>query len=178
MKRCQRCGNTKQEIEFSKNQDWCRACANQYQRNYFATHREKKRAYNAGRREVNNSQSKAYGATHREELRAYGKRYYAAHREEQKAYKKIYHQSHKPQINAKHAKRRASEGRQTLRGVSTKAIEVFYAEAERITQETGIRYSVDHIIPLAGEFVKGLHVPWNLQIIPLIDNVKKGNKLV
>ena len=39
----------------------------------------------------------------------------------------------------------------------------------------GIKYEVDHIIPIRGKFVSGLHVPNNLQIIKSIDNAKKGN---
>lgn len=41
----------------------------------------------------------------------------------------------------------------------------------------GSFYSVDHIIPLKGDNVCGLHVPWNLQIVPSDYNIKKGNKL-
>lgn len=56
-----------------------------------------------------------------------------------------------------------------------KQIQAFYDEAHRLTQETGISHEVDHIDPLQGKDVCGLHVPWNLRVITMISNRQKGN---
>lgn len=71
--------------------------------------------------------------------------------------------------------RRKSEEQATVPWADKKAINKIFAERRRLTRETGIRHAVDHIVPLKHPAVCGLHIHFNLQVIPYEDNAKKSN---
>jgi len=84
-----------------------------------------------------------------------------------------------PKSLAKHnhngALRRSAEVRATPAWADLAKIESIYLAALNKSRETGIKYSVDHIYPLRGKTVCGLHVPDNLQVITLRENCSKQN---
>ena len=51
-----------------------------------------------------------------------------------------------------------------------------YELAQLRTKIFGFPWHVDHVLPLKGRLVSGLHTPINLQVIPGVDNLRKGNR--
>ena len=78
--------------------------------------------------------------------------------------------------NAHKARRRSAKLKATPEWADQDAIKVIYAEAQRLQDLLGIEFHIDHIVPLQGELVCGLHVENNLQVIPATLNLKKSNK--
>jgi hypothetical protein len=84
-----------------------------------------------------------------------------------------YNRANQPKKNARTAKRRATKLQATPPWLSDQQI----SEIRRIYENCPVGYQVDHIVPLQGRNVRGLHVPWNLQYLPALENNKKGNRM-
>ena len=100
----------------------------------------------------------------------------AENKERKLKYDEKWKENNRPKVRGYKAKRRAKERQATPLWLTREhydAILAVYEEAERLTQETGIQYQVDHIVPLSGKIVSGLHVPWNLRAIPAEENQRR-----
>ena len=96
-------------------------------------------------------------------------------------YRNAWKENNKVQVRADTKARRRKHRDATPKWLSRKQkseIRQIYQIAITMTQTTGEQYVVDHIVPLRGEAVCGLHVPWNLRVITQDENLKKSNKLV
>lgn len=92
----------------------------------------------------------------------------------------LYRKRHPGKVNAATAKRDSKKLQRTPRWLTNlqfSHIEMFYVAAVEMKKSTGVDFEVDHIVPLNGELVSGLHVPWNLQVLTASENSSKGNKL-
>jgi len=94
--------------------------------------------------------------------------------EKHRAWVRRWDKAHQGIKNAIGAKRRAAQMQRTPAWSDPKDVEMIYMAAE-VAKVTWPDVEVDHIIPLQGENVSGLHVPLNLQILPMVHNRSKGN---
>ena len=77
---------------------------------------------------------------------------------------------------SKASARKASKLKATPSWADQDQIKRIYVACAKISEQTGTKHHVDHIIPLQGENVCGLHVENNLAIIPAKMNLQKSNK--
>lgn len=63
-----------------------------------------------------------------------------------------------------------------LTRVDKDRISAVYSMATTLTKNLGTVYWVDHIVPLNGSNMSGLHVPWNLRPMPAKENMSRGNR--
>lgn len=56
-------------------------------------------------------------------------------------------------------------------------IQEIYEHRATLSEVTGVEWHVDHVIPMCGETVSGLHVWYNLQLLPTSINLSKSNKV-
>ncbi len=73
------------------------------------------------------------------------------------------------------AARKSRQSTGTPKWANRFIIREIYDLARRRTLATGFAWHVDHIVPLLGKLVSGLHVENNLRVIPGAINVAKGN---
>jgi hypothetical protein len=121
-----------------------------------------------------------YRAANREQCRAAIVAWSARNPEKVKAYAKKTKALNSGRTLAHTVKRRLAKINRTPTWLTPDdhwIIEQAYELAAMRTKMFGFSWHVDHTLPLQGKTVSGLHVPTNLQVIPAVDNIRKGNRV-
>jgi hypothetical protein len=105
------------------------------------------------------------------------KAWQAANPERVKAHAKAGRQKNKHKEAAKVQARNALKLKATPVWADKSAILRMYENARYLTEVTGFEHHVDHIVPLRGAQVCGLHVENNLRVVPAYINLRKGNRV-
>jgi hypothetical protein len=99
-------------------------------------------------------------------------------KEKLKEYRNKYTKSNRAKLTSLERKRQTAKLNRTPKWLSDfdyLHMQCLYQVAAMRTKETGYKWNVDHIIPLQGKKVSGLHCPSNLRVIPAIENQRKNN---
>jgi hypothetical protein len=126
--------------------------------------------------------SKRYSFINRNKISETGKKWAKENPDKVAAKTKRYSTSEKGkyQVRSMNKKRKAASKKATPRWLTSEEraqMASAYRMRADIEKSTGQIYHVDHIIPLRGETVCGLHVPWNLRLLDSVENMRKSNRL-
>ena len=149
----------------------------------YETNREHNLTRNKDWREANRERNlariKAWREANRERERAASAVWREANRERERAASKAWREANPEKMSASTAKRRAAKLQRTIALSPEHEAELkrIYAEAKHISETTETPHHVDHIVPLQGKEMSGLHVPWNLEVVPARQNLAKSNKV-
>ena len=159
MKTCTKCHEVKLFVDFHKDKthvdgyrSFCKACVSKYQRGYNVVNKAK-----------NNARVIAWIEANRDKHNAKCARWA---------------KSNPDKINARTARRYATKTNATpawLTADEKWMIVEAYDLAKLRSKVLGGKWEVDHIVPLRGRAVMGLHVPWYLQVVPMRQNRRKSN---
>ena len=137
--------------------------------------RESRARYRARNEEEINRKKREYVAANPDKISEQNRASRERNWEKRRAQEKEYYTNNKGLFRA-HDYARKRGIRHVLSWKFRTAIEAFYKEARKLTEETGVLHVVDHIWPINGEDSCGLHVEWNLRVITQAENDSKGNK--
>ncbi len=168
MKVCNKCNCEKPTSEFYKKSTakdglfwWCRVCHKDYVKAKYHKLAESDEYREAERRRVN-----AFHKNNPDKIKLWGKQYAS---------------KNAAKINAKAKRYVLAREKRTPAWLTLDdhwMIEQAYELAAIRTNIFGFPWQVDHVLPLHGRLVSGLHVPHNLQVIPASVNRSKSNKFV
>jgi hypothetical protein len=189
-KPCKKCG-------LISDGDRCKPCKKEYNRRYSQSNKEKKKIYRIKFYSENPEKRKEYSsrwyskdenkikankssALWYEKNKDYAKKIFLSYQMKNKQYikerRKIYHQKHKSINVYKTALYRANKFKATPSWANKFFIEESYSLAKLRTELTGIKWHVDHIVPLKNKSVCGLHSHDNIQVITAFENISKNNR--
>lgn len=167
---------------YYKNRDKCLAKQKETKKAWYERNKEKlkqvAKQWRLDNLEKCKETKKKWSEKNKDKLKKYHANWSLSNRDKLNSAFKKWKANNKDKVRYFHSKRRAY----LLNAIPSWAtkemmddIQTFYVCSQMFSIYTGEKYHVDHIIPLKGKNVSGLHVPNNLQILPAKENLKKRN---
>jgi hypothetical protein len=185
---CRTCKKAKSAESYQRNKEQVKARTNAYHhanrdarnaasRAKYAANPGPKRAANLAWNKANPEAAHQWERANRDKVAEKSRRWHTENKERHAANGKAWRERNPQKNAATAAKRRAAKLQRTPKWLTPAdflEIQMLYDFAKGMELATGIPHHVDHILPLQGEFVSGLHVLANLQILTAFENTSKG----
>lgn len=158
MKDCSICNQTKELSCFQENRKVCKDCR-----------RTQKQQWRHANPDAVKSSRDSWKQENLDKVREIKRLWAQENPEYQLHYNRAARKANPQRFRAQVAVRRKRVQQATPPWANMKELKSFYEDCPQ-------GYHVDHIIPLNGELVSGLNVIGNLQYLPALDNLRKGNR--
>lgn len=202
MKECTTCNKIKESSDFHKDsrrkdglQCKCKECKKEWSANRYKNKKDHitkvNKEWKSKNKERVNVNAKKWAKNNPEKIKVNRKNTYEKYKEEYKQrcvdwkqnnkekvadYNKKWIEDNRGTKNHLSNKRRANKLRATPEWADLNKIQEVYIKSKELSEVLGIKLEVDHIIPLQGKNVCGLHIWENLQLLEESINRSKSNK--
>jgi hypothetical protein len=159
----------------------CSSCKTAKETSYFSSDKQKKDGLSSRCKVCDSAKVRSYYNENKDKARSRQKKYVANSQELYKEGQKRYYENNKEKFRAKEILRKHYQNNQTpewLNKAHKAEIEGFYMFCKIFSSyktKKSDTFQVDHIVPIKGKQVSGLHVPWNLHVLTCRDNAQKSN---
>jgi len=191
MRLCVTCKAQKPLSEFYKRKDSpdgyrndCKECRKTFSlKNHYENQEQRKARFRAAyekRKSENPNLSAEIYARYRESSLEKSKQYYQDNIEERRAKQRHWSKTNRGIANALGRKYKLKKAKATPLWLTPEQLynmQCTYNVAAQLSKTSSQKWHVDHIVPIRGKDVCGLHVPWNLQVLPAKMNMQKGNRI-
>ena len=166
---CSRCRKDKDPELFSRSKNsrgrnyWCKDCQKDHNKTWMKENSSHRKKY-----------AKRYRKENREERVQRKREWDAENAEHRRNYRALNRDYYRERAQFRYCRKRSATPK-WLSDDHIARIRELHWLANDLRKVTGETYHVDHVVPILGEDVCGLHVPWNLQILPADINVSKNN---
>ena len=181
---CTKCRQEKGEIFFSNctrrktgKTAWCKACVNENSKARYVANIEKERQRSRDRTKSFPEKRAETRKRWADKNPEYWENYYQENRERMLELGKANAKNNASAYNVRMSAYRAAKVSATPSWANFDDMRMWYEVAE-VLSRSGVKFEVDHIVPIKGELVCGLHTHDNMQILTKAENVRKLNRFV
>lgn len=167
--RCSCCKEEKDEALFSRSSNsrgrnyWCKQCQKEHNKEWMTKNKEHRKKYEL-----------SYRTQNKETRSATKQKWDVANKKHRQNYRKLNSAYYRERAQYRYCRQRNATPK-WLTKTDIQKIKELHWLADDLQKVSGETYHVDHIVPILGDNVCGLHVPWNLQVLPADINVAKNN---